>query len=73
MDRHMDGRMDRHIDGRMDGRTDGHKTQLLQHFENYLSPISCGYRKGFSAQFALISLIENWKKILDKNGLQVPY
>ena len=44
------------------------QTQLLKHIEKYLSPFLCGYRKGFSAQFALISLIEHWKKILDKNG-----
>ena len=28
----------------------------------------CGYRKGYSAQYALCSLIENWKKSLDKKG-----
>ena len=44
------------------------QTQLLKHIEKYLSPFMCGYRKGFSAQFALISLIEHCKKILDKNG-----
>ena len=28
----------------------------------------CGYRKGFSSEHALLSLIENWKKVLDKKG-----
>ena len=28
----------------------------------------CGYRKCFSTQQALVSLIEKWKAILDKNG-----
>ena len=28
----------------------------------------CGYRKGFSTQLALLSLIEKWKKVLDNNG-----
>ena len=28
----------------------------------------CGYRKGFSTQQALVSLIEKWKAILNKNG-----
>ena len=28
----------------------------------------CGYRKGFSLQYALLSLIENLKKVLDKKG-----
>ena len=42
--------------------------QLLTYIEKHLSPFLCGYRKGFSAQFSLVSLIENWKKMLDKNG-----
>ena len=28
----------------------------------------CGYGQGFSTQQALVSLIEKWKAILDKNG-----
>ena len=28
----------------------------------------CGYRKGFSAQHALIALIEKWKECLDNGG-----
>ena len=44
------------------------QNQLLVFIEKYLSPFLCGYRKGYSPQFALISLIENWKNILDKNG-----
>ena len=28
----------------------------------------CGYRKGFSTQHALLSLIEKWKKLLDNKG-----
>ena len=28
----------------------------------------CGYRKGFSTQHALLSLIEKWKKVLDHKG-----
>ena len=28
----------------------------------------CGYRKGFSTQQALLSLIETWKKVLDTKG-----
>ena len=42
--------------------------QLVNYIENYLSPHLCGYRKGYSSQQALISLIENWKKSLDKKG-----
>ena len=42
--------------------------QMALHFNNYLSPYLCGYRKGYSAQHALLTLIENWKSILDKKG-----
>ena len=28
----------------------------------------CGYRKGFSTQYALIALIEKWKNSLDNHG-----
>ena len=34
----------------------------------YLSPYLCGYRKGFNAQHALLSLIEKWRISLDKEG-----
>ena len=37
--------------------------------ENYLSPHLCGYRKSYSSEQALISLIEGWKKSLDKKGM----
>ena len=42
--------------------------QLVNYIENYLPSHLCGYRKGYSSQQALISLIENWKKSLDKKG-----
>ena len=42
--------------------------QLVNHIENYLSPHLCEYMKGYISQQALISLIENWKKSLDKKG-----
>ena len=38
------------------------------HVEEYLSPYLCGYRKGFSAQQALLFLLETWKNVLDKKG-----
>ena len=38
---------------------------------NYLSSCLCGYRKGFSSQQALLSLIENWKMVLDKKDFRV--
>ena len=42
--------------------------QITNHIEKYLSPYLCGYRKGFSTQSALLSLIERWKKSLDNHG-----
>ena len=41
---------------------------MALHFNNYLSPYLCGYRKGYAAQHALLILIEKWKSILDKKG-----
>ena len=40
--------------------------QMSLHVEKYLSPYLCGYRKGFSTQQALLSLLERWKNVLEK-------
>ena len=42
--------------------------QMSLHVEEYLSPYMCGYRKGFSTQQTLFSLLERWKNVLDKKG-----
>ena len=42
--------------------------QISFHVDQILSPYVCGYRKGFSTQHALLSLIEKWKKVLDNKG-----
>ena len=42
--------------------------QMEAYFETILSPNQCGFRKGFSAQHCLISLIEKWKKSVDNGG-----
>ena len=42
--------------------------QISEYINKFLSPYLCGYRQGFSTQQALVSLIEKWKAILDKNG-----
>ena len=42
--------------------------QLMSYVDQHLSPYLCGYRRGFSAQYALVSLIEKWKASLDKKG-----
>ena len=44
------------------------QNQINQYAERFLSPYLCGYRKGYNAQYALVSLIERWKKAVDKKG-----
>ena len=45
----------------MDAQTDAY-------IDKTLSPYLCGYRKGYSCQYALLAMIENWKESLDKDG-----
>ena len=40
--------------------------QLNNNISKFLSPFLWGYRKGYSAQFALMSLIEKWQICLDQ-------
>ena len=42
--------------------------QFSVHVDEFLSPYLCEYRKGFNTQYALLSLIEKWKKTLDNKG-----
>ena len=42
--------------------------QMSFHVDKFLPPHLHGYRKGFSTQEALLSLIEKWKNVLDKKG-----
>ena len=42
--------------------------QFFNYVDKFLSPYLCGYRKGFNTQYALLSLIEKWKKELDNKG-----
>ena len=42
--------------------------QMVTYMENFLSPYLCGYRKGFNSQYALLAMIEKWKKCLDGEG-----
>ena len=44
------------------------RKQIGAFMDIYLSPYLCGYRKGFNAQHALLSLIEKWRISLDKEG-----
>ena len=42
--------------------------QMIVYIDKFLSPYLCGYRKGFNTQYALIAMIEKWKKCLDGDG-----
>ena len=42
--------------------------QIISYIDEYLSPFLCGYRKGYSTQYALLGLIEKWKKMIDNQG-----
>ena len=46
------------------------QNQMKSFMENHLSPHLCGYRKGYNDQYALVAMIEKWKKCLDlmENG-----
>ena len=44
------------------------QSQLSNFIEKHLYIHMCGYRKGYSTQFALLTLVEKWKKILDNHG-----
>ena len=43
--------------------------QMIAFIGDHLSPYLCGYRKGYNAQYALIAMIEKWKKILEKEEM----
>ena len=43
-------------------------TQIVTYMEEFLSPFLCGYRKGYSAQYALLALFEKWRISLDNGG-----
>ena len=43
--------------------------QITDYIGKFISPFLCGYRKGFSTQYALLSLIERWRLCLDKQAL----
>ena len=45
--------------------------QINSFIENCLSPVMCGYRKGYNPQHVLITLIEKWKKSLDDKEYSV--
>lgn len=42
--------------------------QIIVYVQKFLSPLLCGYRKGFNAQYALTLMIEKWKHSIDSGG-----
>ena len=46
--------------------------QITDYIGKVLSPSLCGYRKKFSKQYALLSLIERWRLYVDKQGFAGP-
>ena len=42
--------------------------QISDYIGKILSPFLCGYRKCFSTQYALLTIIKRWKFCLDKKG-----
>ena len=45
---------------------------ISNYFENIFSKFHCGFRHGLSAQYCLISVIEKWKKSVDKRKTCCP-
>ena len=41
--------------------------QLTKFSNKFLSPLLCGSRKGYSTQYALVNLLQKWKKGLDES------
>ena len=44
--------------------------QIVGYMEIFLFPYLCGYRNDFNTQQALLTLIENCKKVLDNKGFE---
>ncbi len=44
------------------------QSQMVGYIDKHMSKYLCGFRKGYSTQHALISLLEKWKYELDKKG-----
>ena len=42
--------------------------QIGDYTDKYLSSYLCGYRKGYNPQHALLTLLENWRIMIDRRG-----
>ena len=40
--------------------------QLSNYMDQFLSKFQCGFRKGYSTQYCLLSMLEKWKSAVDK-------
>ena len=43
--------------------------QMLSFVQSFLSPLTCGFREGYSTQHALLRLIEACNKSIDSGGI----
>ena len=43
-------------------------SQMSKFIDKVLSPFLCGYRNGYSAQHAFLTMIEKWRASLDRGG-----
>ena len=44
------------------------RRQIFEYIDKHLSPHICGYRRGYSTQMNLISMLEKWKLSIDNKG-----
>ena len=42
---------------------------MSEYFESFLSKYQCRFRKGFSAQHCLLSMLEKWKSAIDNRKM----
>ena len=43
--------------------------QMLEYFESFLSRYQCEFRKGFSVQNCLLSMLEKWESAIDNKNI----
>ena len=44
------------------------RNKMTTYIDEHLSTDLCGSRKGYNAQYAVVSLLEKWKKSLDQKN-----
>ena len=44
-------------------------TKIKKFSNNFLSSLLCGFKKGYSTQYALVNLHQKWKKGLEPDGI----